>query len=137
MNRLILVAHGELAQETKKSVEMIFGNVENVNTVDFYKEEGLQSVEEKLIDVMEPNMNYLIFCDLYGGTPYNASCSVALKHPEQNIEVLSGMSLALVLEAVGMIEVMDIQSLSEVLIKTSQQIVMKFDKKILEDEEEL
>jgi mannose/fructose-specific phosphotransferase system component IIA len=47
--------------------------------------------------------SYLVLTDLFCGTPYNASCAVAMKHPEREIEVVSGMSLPIVLEVASML----------------------------------
>lgn len=111
MNKVILVAHGQLAKEMKNSAEMIFGELKDFQAVAFLKEEGLESIQEKINEAMKETANYLILCDLFCGTPYNASCAVALKNPEKQIEIVSGMSLPLVLETASMLQ----KDLSEIV----------------------
>lgn len=136
MNKLILIAHGELAKEMKQSAEMIFGVLNNVETISFLKEEGLESIQKKIVDTLDEQSDYLIFCDLFCGTPYNASCAVALTHLDRSIEVVSGMSLPLVLEAAHLITSISNSELATLLIAASKNVVQKFDKQILEEEED-
>lgn len=45
MNKVILVAHGKLAHEMKNSAEMIFGELPDFESIEFLKEEGLDTVQ--------------------------------------------------------------------------------------------
>lgn len=51
MNKVILVAHGKLAHEMKNSAEMIFGGLPNFESVEFLKEEGLDTIQEKSLQL--------------------------------------------------------------------------------------
>jgi len=136
MNKVILIAHGNLAKEMKNSAEMIFGELSFIESISFLKEEGLETIENKIIEKIDENSNYLIFCDLFCGTPYNASCSIALTRLDRNIEVVSGMSLPLVLEIASQINNMSINKISEYLKIASKEVVQYFDKKKIYDEED-
>lgn len=137
MNKLMLIAHGELATEMKKSAEMIFGELPTVEAVCFFKEEGLETIQQKIVKIMDKESNYILFCDLFCGTPYNASCSVALNHLDREIEVVSGMSLPLVLELANLLNTMNQVELVDFILKASRDVVKKFDRQILEEEEDL
>ena len=129
MNKVILVAHGKLAHEMKKSAEMIFGTLPDFESIEFLKEEGLDTIQEK-------DASYLILTDLFCGTPYNASCAVAMKNPEREIDVISGMSLPIVLEAASMLG----SSLTEIVnhvTKISCDTVKAFKQQVIEEEEDL
>ena len=99
MSSVILVAHGKLAHEMKNSAEMIFGELSDFQTVEFLKEDGFDSLKEKIKAVLnKADESVVILADLFGGTPFNVSCGLAMEFPEKEIEVISGMSLPLVLE---------------------------------------
>lgn len=136
MNKVLLIAHGKLAKEMKISAEMIFGELSNVEAISFFKEEGLAAIEKKIMAAMDEQSKYLIVCDLFCGTPYNASCSVALNKSERTIEVVSGMSLPLLLEIATMINSTSLTELVDFLIDASKNVVKKFDKQLVEEEEE-
>ncbi|MGC6767921.1 PTS sugar transporter subunit IIA [Enterococcus sp. LJL51] len=137
MTKVILVAHGCLAVEMKNSLEMIFGKADDFFPVVFNTEDGLDSLEEKLRYALADAETALIITDLYCGTPFNASCSLAMKESTQNIQVLSGMSLPMVLEIAGQLKIMPI---NEIVCKIKEMIpetVKLFSKDEVEDEEEL
>lgn len=137
MVQVLLVAHGYLATEMKKSAEMLFGKLPNVHAINFEESDGLASLSEKIYNKMKTlNDSSLVFTDLFGGTPYNASCSVLLKHPELEAEVVSGMSLPLLLEIVAMTD-KTLEEIAQLLPILATDIVKVFDKNLSQDEEEL
>ncbi|GHU35719.1 PTS sorbose transporter subunit IIA [Bacilli bacterium] len=128
MTQVLLVAHGELAPAMKNSVEMIFGEVPFFTAIPFYKEEGLEAIstkiEQAIIAIDEP---IFIFADLFCGTPYNASCAVAMKYPNREIEVISGMSLPLVLEVVTTIQTVNLREMTDLVMLFSRDTVKRFE----------
>lgn len=137
MIETILVAHGRLAQEMKNSAEMIFGQLPNFQAIEFLKEEGLDSVQGKIqAAVANCDGPVLILTDLFCGTPYNAGCSVHMQS-EREMEVMSGMSLPLVLEAATMCPSAKLSEIVEHLMAIPQDTVKAFSKTMIEEEEEL
>ena len=136
MNKVILVAHGKLAHEMKNSAEMIFGELPDFESIEFLKEEGLDTVQEKIsAAIKDEAASYLILTDLFCGTPYNANCAVAMKNPECEIEVVSGMSLPIVLEVASMLS----GSLQEILNHATSipcDTVKAFKQQMIEEEED-
>lgn len=136
MNKVILVAHGKLAHEMKNSAEMIFGALPDFESVEFLKEEGLDTIQEKISAAMcEQDASYLVLTDLFCGTPYNASCAVAMKNPDREIEVLSGMSLPIVLEVASMLG-SNLQDIVNYATSIPCDTVKAFKQKVIEEEEE-
>ena len=117
---------------------MLFGKLDNFHPISFLAEEGLDSLQEKISGIMEAlNSPVLVFTDIFCGTPYNASCSVALKNPQFDMSIISGMSLPLVLELAILINSKSISEVSEELQKAVVDTVRIFNKDIIDDEEEL
>lgn len=135
MIKVILVAHGRLAHEMKASAEMIFGELPSFQSIEFLKEEGLESIQEKIHDEIKEDIDYLILTDLFCGTPYNASCAVAMTQTDRRIEIMSGMSLPLVLEAASMVENANLSDIVNYLIKVSHEVVKKFELQEFEEED--
>lgn len=137
MNKVILVAHGKLAHEMKNSAEMIFGELPDFQSIDFLKEEGLDSVQQKVLAAMtEPAANYLVLTDLFCGTPYNASCAVAMKNSQRDIEVVSGMSLPIVLEAASMLQSHSLAEIVKHVTTVAVDTVKSFKDQQVEEEED-
>lgn len=136
MNKVILVAHGKLAHEMKNSAEMIFGVLPDFESVEFLKEEGLDTIQEKVSAAMcEQEASYLVLTDLFCGTPYNASCAVAMKNPDREIEVVSGMSLPIVLEVASMLG-SNLQDIVNHATSIPCDTVKAFKQQIIEEEED-
>jgi PTS system mannose-specific IIA component len=100
MIKIIVVAHGELAQELVNSAEIIAGKQLNLYAVKKGANDSLIQMQKR-IDCLLHSINCengtLILTDMVGGTPFNAS---ALMCKSFNIEVLSGVNLPMVLSAI-------------------------------------
>lgn len=138
MKQIILVAHGKLALEMKNSAEMIFGTLPDFAAVEFCKEDGLETIKEKIVNAIAPEVEeVLVFADLFCGTPYNAGCAVCLEQTEKNFEVLSGMSLPLVLEIASMLSTATSQEIVEHCKTAAATIVCSFKDQVIDEEEDL
>ncbi|MGO3609247.1 PTS sugar transporter subunit IIA [Enterococcus devriesei] len=136
MNKVILVAHGKLAHEMKNSAEMIFGALPDFESVEFLKEEGLDTIQEKVIGAMKEDASYLVLTDLFCGTPYNASCAVAMKNPEREIGIVSGMSLPIVLEVASMLQGSRLEDIVNHVTSIPCDTVKAFNQAVIEEEED-
>lgn len=135
MSSVVLVAHGKLANEMKNSAEMIFGELSDFQTVEFLKEDGFDSLKEKLQQVLnQTDESVIILADLFGGTPFNASCGLAMEYPQKKIEVISGMSLPLVLETATVYTDREAKAVADYLQEIASDTVRTF--VIEEDDEE-
>ena len=89
-----------MAEGILESVEMLIGKQENLTAITFGKEMGVDELEEcfqkEIVDVSEKNQ-YLILCDLKGGTPFNTASRFSFKN--ENVAVMYGMNLPLVITA--------------------------------------
>lgn len=96
--KIILAAHGELATEFHNTLEMIVGDVKHFHPVNFYSEDGPDQLRARIEEVVKLNSGteYLIFVDLYGGSPFNVSAGLAAL--DDNISVITGMNLPMLLE---------------------------------------
>lgn len=132
---LVLIAHGKLASEMKRSVEMIVGETNHLTAIEFFENEGLENIEKKLSDeIGGMDTDILIFADLFGGSPFNGSCSYAMKNQNQSIRIISGMSLPLVIEILVTRNQFAMENLIEHIIRSSKDVCREF---IFEDKEEL
>lgn len=127
MTKIILTAHGALAPEMKKSAEMIFGSLDKMSSVPFLVAEGLDSLTSKIkAEVDKTDEDCLIVCDLFAGTPFNASCTIAMQS-NKTVEVLAGMSLPMVLELVSMVETLSVEELVVVGENAGNAATKRFD----------
>ena len=100
MIHVFATSHGGMAEGMLESVEMLIGKQENLTAITFDGDMGVDELEEcfqkVVVDVSEKNQ-YLILCDLKGGTPFNTASRFSFKN--ENIAVMYGMNLPLVITA--------------------------------------
>lgn len=99
MAKIILASHGGLSKGMKDSVSMIVGDLAKdieiysllpgQNPEDFY--------QEVLKEAKESEEQFLILCDIKGGSVHTALSKLAVL---DNVMVFSGMNMGLVLDAV-------------------------------------
>ncbi|GMO66988.1 MAG: PTS galactosamine/N-acetylgalactosamine transporter subunit IIA [Endomicrobiia bacterium] len=100
MVKIIVVAHGELAQGLVNSVEAIVGEQSNLYVVKREIGDSLVHMREKVNNLLEEvndDDGSLILTDIVGGTPCNASAPICMSF---NIEILSGVNLPMILSAI-------------------------------------
>lgn len=121
MIALIIGAHGKFSKELLKSSELIYGHQNNVECVSFEPGEGLDDLIGKYkgaLNNIEKNDGVIFMVDLFGGSPYNAASRVAITH--DNMDVISGVNLPMLLEAYTKRESMSVDKLVEYLTSVSK-----------------
>ncbi|KRL37010.1 PTS sugar transporter subunit IIA [Liquorilactobacillus uvarum] len=112
MVKLIISGHGEISTGIVSAVNMIFGENDNVIAVPFKKGEGLEDIKKHYESALKnyPTEEGILFLvDLFGGSPYNAA--IQLAYGDENIDIVTGVNLPMVLEALGMAETSSLKEL--------------------------
>ena len=100
MIHILITSHGGMAQGMVQSVKMLVGEQENLDYVTFDEDMGQDELDElyagKIKDVSEDNQ-YLIMCDIKGGSPFNVVSRYSFKNDD--VAVIYGMNLPILIEA--------------------------------------
>jgi mannose/fructose/sorbose-specific phosphotransferase system IIA component len=101
MIKIVMTSHGGMAQGMMQSVKMLMGEQDNLDFVTFGEEMGADELDEligeKITDTSLDNQ-YLILCDIKGGTPFNVVSRYSFKN--DNVAVIYGMNLPILVEAI-------------------------------------
>ncbi len=134
MLAIIIGTHGNFARELLRSCEMICGPRDNTAAVGFEPGESVDALVNKYKDALN-NLDLtggvLFLTDLFGGSPYNAACRIAVEN--QNIRIVAGVNLPMLLEVcqlsgMSLADVVDVaQSAGKEGIRTFQQIMSNYD----------
>jgi PTS system mannose-specific IIA component len=96
---LILISHGQMAEGTLRSAELIIGKIEGACAISMDPRDAVERVKDKIKEAVDNFKNYdhlFVMVDLIGGTPCNAVLTELYK--EKKAYVISGFNLAMVLE---------------------------------------
>lgn len=104
MVAIIIGTHGSFSQQILRSAEMIFGKQENVSSITFETGEGPDDLVVKYkteLAKMDCKDGILFLVDLFGGSPFNAASRVVTESKNENMDIVTGINLPMLLEVYG------------------------------------
>ncbi|MFH1491359.1 MAG: PTS sugar transporter [Pseudomonadota bacterium] len=111
---LLIVTHCDLGRELLNAAEFIVGRIDAADAVSITQtsdSKNLLAQIEKKISALNQGDGVLILTDMFGGTPSNLSLSF-LK--EEQVEVLTGVNLPMVIAMVQNRSKMKLNELAEI-----------------------
>lgn len=123
MIKLVVVAHGHFATGAASALELIAGKQENVAVIDFSEGMSAQTVKEKIAAELVDQSEVLVLSDLLGGTPFKVSTELMAEF-NGKMNVLSGLNLAMLIEAVFAREMLAFDDLVDKLVNTAKEGVV-------------
>ena len=121
---ILVVAHGQIAQELVHAAEIIVGPLTRIKPISIDVSDGVNSARERIrkaIKEVNDGSGVLVFTDMFGGTPSNISLSFL---DEFKVEVLTGVNLPMLLKLATMSNgSMPLEELAMTLKKTGQDSI--------------
>lgn len=123
MPKIVLASHGLLAKGMKNSIEIIMGPTKNLELITAYIDDIDPEVEaEKIFNNLNQDETLIVVTDLFGGSVNNVFLNYINK---ENFYLISGMTLALVLQLLMIKEDENIEeSISRLIDETKDHIVL-------------
>ena len=126
---LLVTGHANFGTGITSSVNLIAGEQEAYQAVDFlptYSTEDLTREIAKALDELKECEGVIIFTDLMGGTPFNVSAQ--LGHGKENIRIVAGTNLPMLVEIVMSRKFMDdLDGLVDSVLETGKEQVTKYE----------
>lgn len=135
MISILLISHEGYASGTKKAIELILGEQNNVDYHELTGEKGIEIFKEELSSKIDKLTKYknklIIISDLKNGTPYNCALSIiANNNLWENAFLFTGMNLNLVLEIImADEEALEEESQKQILL-TAKEGLFQMNKKV-------
>jgi mannose/fructose/sorbose-specific phosphotransferase system IIA component len=98
---IVIVGHGKLAEGLMDALRMIGGKHGQLEIIELHEGDSPDMLEAELrglIDTVDKGDGVLVMTDLFGATPFNVSARLAMER--EDMEVITGFSLAMLLETV-------------------------------------
>lgn len=95
---LVLVTHGQLAQEFRHAVEHVVGPQENFETVAIGADDDMEQRRRDIVAAVsrvDTGSGVIVLTDMFGGTPSNLAISVM---ESGRTEVIAGMNLPMLIK---------------------------------------
>ena len=107
---LVIVTHGNLADEFVAALEHVVGPQKMIETVCIGPDDQMHNRRQDILDAVaaaDTGVGVIVLTDMFGGTPSNLAISI-LK--EANIEVIAGVNLPLLVKLAGVRKSADLQT---------------------------
>ena len=95
---LVLVTHGQLANEFRHAVEHVVGPQDNFETVAIGADDDMEQRRRDIVDAVQrvnTGAGVIVLTDMFGGTPSNLAISVM---ESGRTEVIAGMNLPMLIK---------------------------------------
>ncbi len=95
---LVLVTHGQLANEFRHAVEHVVGPQENFETVAIGADDDMEQRRRDIVEAVsrvDSGAGVIVLTDMFGGTPSNLAISVM---ESGRTEVIAGMNLPMLIK---------------------------------------
>ncbi len=95
---LVLVTHGQLAEEFRNAVEHVVGPQESFETVAIGADDDMEQRRSDIVDAVarvDGGTGVIVLTDMFGGTPSNLAISVM---ESGKVEVIAGMNLPMLIK---------------------------------------
>ena len=115
---VLIVAHGSLAEGFLEAASMIVGKTENTKAVCFDSTQGVEGLEKAVQAALDQFTNcdgVLCLVDIPGGSPARVVAAQSYKH--KGVEIISGVSLPMVIEALFAREDQSLKELAQTAVQ--------------------
>ncbi len=116
---IVIVSHGDMADGLLNAAHMIVGEQEGLATVSLREMDAVEGLMERVaaaIEKVDGGDGVLVLVDLFGASPFNASARLAMQG-DSNMEVISGVSLPMLVELMVQREGESLEKLVQVALE--------------------
>ena len=123
MTKIIIVAHGNIAEHLLNAVKNLIGEIKNIWAINFRVHQSLDYLKISLDTAVaeKPEENVFILTDFLGGSPCNCACRLL---PGKNVWVVSGVNLPMLLELITKRDKIPPRRLCSEIIKAGRESIV-------------
>ncbi len=122
---VVIITHGTLSEQLVETAALIMGEAADVHAVSFTARESLEVLRQKAMATIEGYRadGCLILTDIMGGSATNV-CVELMKM--EKVEVITGVNLPMVLEAIGYRDGADLKTLAAKVLESGIRSIINF-----------
>ncbi|MGY3779151.1 PTS sugar transporter subunit IIA [Isobaculum melis] len=125
MKKFLVASHGKMASGIQNSVDILTGMGNQIEVIDAYIDEVDYTIKiQQFIETLHVEDTAIIFTDLYGGSVNQKVMVAVAAHPSQNIHVITGMNLAVILSVVLEAGEITTERLQELIDESQVKLVL-------------
>jgi PTS system mannose-specific IIA component len=130
---LIVITHGDFGQQLIKAAEVILGEQKEVWALSLQEKDGLETLSERIEKILkegeEQSEGKIIFVDMLGGTPANASLKFV---NQEKVEIISGVNLPMLIAGISYRQSLPLKELARLVRQKGEQSIVDVKRKFLD-----
>ncbi len=123
---ILLISHADFAAALLRAAELIIGPAEKTAAISLTRERSPDDVkveiQKQLAVLGSDGEGVLVLTDMFGGTPTNMMADFLLS---DNVDVLTGMNLPMLLKGLGARKNSNLTGLSEMLAEYARNTIIR------------
>lgn len=122
MKKILIASHGEMANGVARTIKIIAGTNENIQTISAYTENiDLDEELDKFISSIKSDDEVFVFTDLYGGS---VNQKITLKFTEKSIKanIIAGFNIAVILEIILSSKKLNDSDINEIIKRSRMEL---------------
>ncbi|WP_195854453.1 PTS sugar transporter subunit IIA [Aerococcus tenax] len=138
---LLLISHGRMAEGMIDSLALIGGVDEHIDHCSLVAGQDFEAFKEDVrqsIKKLDSGQGVLVFVDLYGASPFNATLQIYQELLAENthVRVITGMNLPMLLEANAMKATLGLEELTNMVLSSGRESIQEPISEIVNNEVE-
>lgn len=120
---IVIVTHGNLAQEFKLALEHIVGPQENMSAINIAADDDMEKRRHEIstaVSTVDTGSGVIILTDLFGGTPSNMAISMM---QDDQVEVIAGINLPMLVKLASLRETKTILQVAELAQEAGRKYI--------------
>lgn len=132
--KALVLTHSDLAEAFVRAVHLIFGKVDLLQFKNLPDDLDSEKYRKEIMEIIQENQDtgVLILTDLLGGSPF-LSCSQIMKEYWNEMEIITGCNLQMLLAIAGDIEEKNIQELKEIALEAGKNGIVDLKSQMKEE----
>lgn len=120
----VIIAHGELAAELLRTVEMVVGPQAKTKAISVTPTKSSDNIFKQIktaIQDVNDGQGVLVLTDMFGGTPSNISLSFL---DQGKVEVITGVNLPMLIKFANFRETLPLQKLKKKVVEYGRENIV-------------
>jgi PTS system mannose-specific IIA component len=122
MTGIVIVTHGKLGEGLLDAIYLIAGPQKQIEEVALLEEDSVELLKDKILTAIrkvDSGSGTIVFVDMFGASPSNAAAYLI----NENIEVVTGVNLPMILEIINLRDSMSLIELTNTAMNAGKESI--------------
>lgn len=129
----IIITHGDFGRQLVKAAQVILGEQKEIWALSLHEHDGLDTLSERIAKILkkgnERSEGKVIFVDIFGGTPANASLKFV---NDEKVEIISGVNLPMLIAGISYRRSLPLKQLARFIRRKGEESILDVKQKFLD-----